>query len=298
MSADSVTPIIGIIPGLVSEEEIVRLRDNYCQAIVRAGGAPMIFPVVESLETYEKLLPIPDAFLLTGGSDIDPQRYASRIQVYEPKRYAEDDARSTVTEPSPRRDKVEDLVLNYAFTHDMPLLGICRGFQMINVHFGGTLYQDVSEQMEAQDPEALMISHWQGSSFDRPTHTVSVQPGSQLADFLNAATLNVNSMHHQGIRDLAPCLKAVAYAPDGLVEALEHPAKKFIMGVQWHPEFLRDSMPQRRLFNAFVQYAIESHHERQSLNSLPAEGPTLRISPEGDGLEAWGHAAFHTEQPA
>lgn len=291
MSANPITPIIGVVPGLVSDQEIVRLRDNYCQAIIAAGGAPIVLPITDDLAVYEKLLPLPDAFLLTGGSDIDPRRYADRIEVYEPKSYAEDDARSSVTQPSPRRDDMEELVLNYAYKYDMPVLGICRGAQMINVHFGGTLYQDLSDQMEnPEDDESLVISHWQGVSFDKATHAITIKPFSQLWDILNATAMNVNSMHHQGMRDLAPNMEAVAFAADGLVEAIEATDRKFMIGVQWHPEFFQKSKRSERLFKAFIQYARESHCERLLRRAEDEIERRLHINPGNDELRAWAEA--------
>lgn len=293
MSADHITPIIGVIPGLVSDQEIVRLRENYCRAIIAAGGAPIIFPVTDDPSVYERLLPLADAFLLSGGSDVDPRLYADRIQVYQPKSYAEDDARSSVAQPSPRRDNVESLVLNYAHRLDMPVLGICRGAQMLNVHFGGTLYQDLSDQLEGQaDDESLVISHWQGVSFDKATHSISIKPFSQLWDILNSTTMNVNSMHHQGIRDLAPNMEAVAFAPDGLVEAIEATDHHFMIGVQWHPEFFRNSKRSARLFRAFVQYARESHRERMVRAGAEVTERRLHISLGPDERTAWAQAAI------
>ena len=291
MSADQITPIIGVVPGLVSDQEIVRLRENYCQAVIAAGGAPIVLPVTEDVTVYEKLLPLADAFLLTGGSDVDPRLYGDRVEVYEPKSYAEDDARSAVTQPSPRRDNVEELVLNFAYQRNMPVLGICRGAQMLNVHFGGTLYQDLSDQMEnPEDDESLVISHWQGVSFDKATHAVTIKPFSQLWDILNATAMNVNSMHHQGIRDLAPNMEAVAFAPDGLVEAIEATDRSFMIGVQWHPEFFRKSKRSERLFRAFIQYARDSHQERMEQRGEQVAERRLHITLGSHDLRAWAQA--------
>ncbi|MDO4182108.1 MAG: gamma-glutamyl-gamma-aminobutyrate hydrolase family protein [Coriobacteriia bacterium] len=127
-------PLVGIVPSYVPEEDIFRLKQNYCQAIEQWGGMPLILPMTDDVRIYEYLLPQIDGFLFTGGHDISPECYG---ETYHSEK---------LSPLTPGRDRMEDRILNYAYDCDIPVLGVCRGMQMINVHFGGTLYQDLSEQ--------------------------------------------------------------------------------------------------------------------------------------------------------
>ena len=141
-------------------------------------------------------------------------------------------------------------LLELAFQQDLPVLGICRGIQLLNVCFGGTLYQDLPEQVSNS------ISHHQIPPYDQPVHTVSVLPETPLAALLEQETLAVNSYHHQGILKLAEALQPMAVAPDGLIESVWLPEKAFVWGVQWHPEYdYQKNVASQQIFQAFVQAA-------------------------------------------
>jgi putative glutamine amidotransferase len=147
------------------------------------------------------------------------------------------------------RDRVEIQLVRYAVQEKLPFLGICRGIQMVNVALGGSLYTHVIDQ----HPDAIKHDFVDGHKRDYLAHEVNIQPDSRLASILKIPTVKVNSLHHQGLRRLAPELKAAAYAPDGLVESVEIPAHPFGVAVQWHPEWLQAHAPMRALFKAFVE---------------------------------------------
>ena len=134
---DTHVPLIGIVPTFVPEEETIRLKLNYCQAIEQWGGMPLVLPMTDDLRIYEYLLPQIDGFLFTGGHDISPECYGDT-------RHSE-----KLSPLTPNRDRMEDRILNYAYDFDIPVLGVCRGMQMINVHFGGTLYQDLADEYQS-----------------------------------------------------------------------------------------------------------------------------------------------------
>ena len=251
-------PVIGIVPTYDPGEGILRMNNHYAQAVVAAGGAPLIIPFTSDVSVYESLLPRIDGFVLSGGQDISPVRYGGDITY------------GKLSELTPEREEVEYLLLSYAYQFDFPLLGICRGMQMINVFFGGSLYLDLEEQFDgvaAVDDVPVVgagvatsagsrVNHWQTVEYGRPTHTVSIMRSSKLGEILGVDHASVNSMHHQGVRTLSPNLSAAAYGPDGLVEGVEARDCRFLMGVQWHPEyFVEDGGHMAPLFRALINEA-------------------------------------------
>jgi putative glutamine amidotransferase len=131
---------------------------------------------------------------------------------------------------------------------EKPLLAICRGVQVFNVALGGSLYEDIASAL----PAAQRHDWYPNYPRDYLAHTVEVKPGSRLAEILGTHKLRTNSLHHQAIRQPAPALEVVAYAEDGVIEAVELPEKRFAIGVQWHPECLPEELAMQRLFKAFV----------------------------------------------
>jgi putative glutamine amidotransferase len=155
------------------------------------------------------------------------------------------------------RDRVELLLARKAAEDNLPLLAICRGVQVLNVAWGGTLYQDVPTQI----PNALRHNFHPDHARNHLGHEVSIVAGTLLAELLGEARLGVNSFHHQAARDVAPGLRVSATSPDGVIEALEAPDKRFVLGVQWHPEELvGDDRRMKRLFDAFVSAAACGGH--------------------------------------
>jgi putative glutamine amidotransferase len=241
-------PVIGIatqtldaIPG--ERPACWIMGQRYIRVVVAGGAVPWVIPLLPDDEAtlraiYERL----DGVFLTGGVDVDPAHYG---EPRHPK---------CGTTDGPR-DGTELRLVRWALADRKPLLGVCRGVQVINVAAGGTLFQDVASQYGAAVKHDCFPSPG-GYARNALTHGVSVTAGSRLERVLGVASAPVNSMHHQGIKDLAPGLVASAIAPDGLIEGIEGTNGQFLLGVQWHPEELADdSEPMRRLFTAFVEAA-------------------------------------------
>ncbi len=208
-------------------------------AIYQAGGLPIMIPLGLAEGDLQAILARVDGVLLPGGGDVDPSYY----------RYPASDLHKRVDMD---RDRVEIVTAQTAVTHHKPLLAICRGHQVLNVALGGTLWADIPSEM----PGALAHDFDDVKPRNYAAHTITVVPDSILAYHLGTTETAVNSLHHQGIRDLAPGLRAVATAPDGLIEGVELPGHPFAIGVQWHPEWLvADNPAMHRLFQGFIAAA-------------------------------------------
>lgn len=219
----------------------VRLNASYVHAVERAGGLPLIVPPLEQLAHAEAVIESCDGLLLTGGEDVDPERYG------EPRH-----PKLEIT--NPERDATEIALIEAARARGTPTLAICRGLQILNVALGGTLVQDI----RSQRPSA--IDHDPGGSRDAPAHAIDVEPDSQLARMLGVTHFSANSLHHQAADRVAEGLRATAWAPDGLVEGLEWTGHDgwWAVAVQWHPEELvlgAEPTPDRGLFAELVRRA-------------------------------------------
>jgi gamma-glutamyl-gamma-aminobutyrate hydrolase PuuD len=203
-------------------------------AVMRAGGAPLIIPTGMSAALLDALLERVDGLLLCGGADIDPGRYGAGAIA----------GIASVTDPA--ADVTDMLAARAARDRDLPTLGICRGAQMIAVASGGSLWQDIPMQF----PGAL--THRDSPS--AAMHPVALTSGSQLHELIGPIT-QVNSRHHQAIRDPGRDMEIVARAPDGIVEAIESHHHRFLLGVQWHPEELGDGFGSEELFTGLVRAA-------------------------------------------
>lgn len=197
-----------------------RLSGTYIQSILKAGGAPVIIPPVTDGATLRQIVASLDGLVMTGGEDINPLWYNE--QPIQP-----------LQEIDPVRDEYELKLLKLATDRNIPVFGICRGQQLINIAFGGTLYQDIPSQRSAN-----YIKHVQNLPIGYGSHTVSLVPGSQLAAITGQKELLTNSLHHQAVKDLALGFRATAYTTDSIVEAIEAWPDRPILGVQWHPEGL------------------------------------------------------------
>jgi len=215
-------PVIGICAAIESArwaawEVLVNLLPRtYSLAVQRAGGLALILPPDDvAAESPDELLDMLDGLILAGGSDIDPGSYGARPHP---------ETRAT----SPERDRFEIALGTRALERDMPVLGICRGMQMLNVIQGGTLNQHVRDLVQND-----LHRHTPGVFTD---HRVKLEPGSLAALVVGAEMTEVKSAHHQGIEELGEGIVTSGYADDGLVEAIELPDKSFAVGVLWHPE--------------------------------------------------------------
>jgi putative glutamine amidotransferase len=212
------------------------LMHQYIDALTEAGGVPVLIPSGLSEDSCQSLLKRLDGIIFTGGGDISVDCCDGEIN-------------PRVKGADAERDALEFKLLNIAVKAGKPFLGICRGIQLINVGLGGTLYIDIEDQF----PGALKHDYDSGSQRKLLAHEVYLEGDSLLANIVGDHQLKVNSLHHQGIKDLAPLLQATAHAADGLVEAVELPDHPFGMAVQWHPEWLTDQPVTRRFFQRFIE---------------------------------------------
>jgi putative glutamine amidotransferase len=219
------------------------MNQRYFLAVTAAGGVPWMIPLLHDdpgtlREIYQRL----DAVVLPGGVDLDPATYGEPLH-------------PGCGQIDPARDQVELQLARWAVADGMPLLGLCRGIQVINVAMGGTLWQDIESQL----PQALKHDYWPSAGYGRDylAHPVELAPASRLRELLERDRFLVNSMHHQAIRELSPALVATALAPDGVIEGIEaRAADRFLLGVQWHPEvFEPTDVPTRRLFRELTAAA-------------------------------------------
>lgn len=214
-----------------------RMGDSYIKAITNAGGIPVIIPNNADLSVIRELVDRLDGVLLSGGGDVDPNLYGQRPNGH-------------LGSVNPRRDASEIAIARYVLNEtDKPLLGICRGIQVMNVAMGGTLYIDL--------PSEGKLAHSLGMyQRDQVTHEVTVVKDSRLASIMGKGQGWVNSFHHEAVKDLADCFTASAVSdPDGVIEAIELPGDRFAVGVQWHPEELTARDEAMSLFKAFVNAA-------------------------------------------
>jgi len=230
-------PIIGITCGTEydSNQQAVadRLPRSYVRAVLAAGGAPLAIPNLKESET-DALLDILDGLILSGGRDIAPSLYGSA------------EAHPSV-ELDHDRDTRELPLIRTAIEMDLPILAICRGVQSLNVALGGTLYQD----LPTDRPSA--VAHRQDAARDAATHSIAVHDASLLTRSLGATELRVNSFHHQAVRQPAAALTVVGWAEDGLIEAVEMEGRRFVVGVQYHPEEMVGVCgASRQLFGALI----------------------------------------------
>jgi putative glutamine amidotransferase len=239
-------PVVGIatqtLPGVTGERQTCWLMGrSYIEELRKVGAVPWVIPLIpHDADTLGEIFSRLDGVFITGGVDVDPARYGE-----------EKTALCGTTDPD--RDAVEIALLKHALAHNLPVLAVCRGIQILNVACGGTLYQDVT----AQVPAALKHDFF--PTPERPSrkylaHDVTVKPGTRLGRILGGAVVPVNSMHHQAIKELAPNLAATAFAPDGIIEGVEGTGEQYLVAVQWHPEELTETHPeQARLFTTFAE---------------------------------------------
>lgn len=216
--------LMGIVGNLLFDEggmfpgyDRAYVNNDYVQTTVMAGGAPFILPLIPDYEAVKRQVESVDGIIISGGYDVDPLIYGE--------------------EPSqkqgglcPERDQYDLMVVKAAMELKKPILGICRGMQILNAALGGTMYQDLSQI------EGCYIKHNQGSRPEVASHSVKVEKGTKLCEILGEEVLT-NSFHHQALKDIAPGFKVSARAKDGVVEAFEM-EEGFVIGVQWHPEMM------------------------------------------------------------
>lgn len=226
-------PVIGIT--MYVRDGALRIPENYVRAVEAAGGIPHLFSMSCDPMAVRNETEIVDGVIFSGGEDISPLRYG-------------DQPCREIGKVSAVRDSAEALIFQCAQERQVPILGICRGMQFINVMLGGTLYQDIPSQWK--NP----IQHLQLPAKDVATHTVKINKGSRLWDIMKTTSVDVNSFHHQCVKDCSGQLRITAYSPDGVPEAVESVGNHRILGVQFHPEGLFEK---NQVFLALFQNFIE-----------------------------------------
>lgn len=213
----------------------------YVSAIVHAGGLPVILPLLDDEKLLRELYERCDAILFAGGNDPDPQLYG-------------EEADHTVADVSKLRDTVEVQLMRWSLDDKRPILGICRGMELLNIVRGGNLYQDIAQHLPAASNHNLSNAK---KDVHHIAHNLTVQAGSKLATVLGVTTIGANTHHHQAIKKLGDGLQAVAWAEDGVIEAVEDPKQSFVIGVQSHPESLeaKTVTEWQAVFHSFVEHA-------------------------------------------
>lgn len=230
-------PIIGITMAYDFEKCSSLIKEDYYEAIIYCGAVPILIPVTEEKSVWEHYLDICDGLILSGGPDIDAKYFGKYNMPYE-------------NEISPIRDSMEIFLAQQAIVGDKPILGICRGIQVINIAAGGSIFQDIYAE---NNTNMQLIKHSQQAPRWFQIHNIDIQSDTCLHSIFGSETLKVNSFHHQAVSHIAPGFTINAYAEDGIIEAVSKENKKFVLGVQWHPENLwRKDRTHLKLFERLV----------------------------------------------
>ena len=236
-------PIIGISSSVIVDDsgsfagyKRAYVNKDYVDAVIKAGGVPLIIPFNTDKEVIISQAQVIDGLIISGGHDVSPYNYGQ-----EPS--------PLLGETFPERDDYEMLLLEESKKRNLPILGICRGSQIINVAAGGTLYQDLSLI------PGNVLKHNQVSKPTLKTHKIQIEENSIISEIFGKETM-VNSFHHQALDKVADDFKVVARASDGIIEAIQHKTYKFLVGVQWHPEMLAVECDEaRELFKRLIEEA-------------------------------------------
>ena len=232
-------PVIGIVPMYDDKMENYRLRPGYMDAVETAGGIPVMLRPTEDECVLEQLIESCDGFIFSGGQDIEPARYG-------------EEKLERCEECMPSRDSYELKFLKLVLECNKPVLGICRGIQVFNVLYGGDLYQDIPTQLSEE------VVHRASVIGEAAMHTVEVYEGTPLADVTGEKTIEVNSFHHQAVKNLGAGLLPMAKSNDGVIEGAYVPNKRFAAAVQWHPELMfKTDKNAMALFKVLVEAAKE-----------------------------------------
>lgn len=213
------------------------LQHSYTNAILQAGGLPVLIPSLLPEEDFHALYSLVSGILFTGGGDISLD-------------YFKGDEHPRIDRVDAARDLTEISLMRAAVNDGKPVLGICRGIQVMNVALGGTLYTHLYDQLPGSLDHA-----YPGDLRRTLVHPIQVDSSSRSAEIFGETSLQVNSLHHQGLKDLAPGIRVAGHSPDGLAELVELEGHPYAVAVQWHPEWLTDQLPTRRLFKSFVDAA-------------------------------------------
>lgn len=232
-------PIIGITCSKTEDNEQYVLHRAHVKAIEQFGGMPIMLPYIvdESIEEISERI---DGLYLTGGGDLDPV-------------YFQEEPHRKLGEVDPERDRFELILTQQLLLKNKPIFAVCRGSQLLNVALGGKMHQHIYSELKSD------LQHIQTAPIDYPSHSVTISPNSKLFEMIETTYIRVNSNHHQANSTLGKHIIASAFAPDGVIEAIESTEHSFVIGVQWHPERLLDSSDEyaRKMYTAFIAACTE-----------------------------------------
>ena len=261
-------PVIGITGNY--DDLTCKLGQGYYKSVVAAGGVPLIIPPVADKDVVLNSLDHIDALILSGGGDYNPL-------------WAGEEPSPLLHNINRERDLPELLITRLAYNRQIPMLGICRGIQTLAMALGGKVAQDISE-VRGEKLE-VSVKHSQDADRSEPTHSITIEPNSVLHCLYGSEVLNVNSFHHQAVRETGEKFRVIAKSPDGIVEAMESTEYKSILGVQWHPECLKEGKP---LFEWLVNEAKayrQAHRVHDHVLTLDTHCDTPMFFPQGIHFE-------------
>ena len=236
-------PIIGISPSYDIENKRIFLNKQYIDAVIESGGIPFVLPLTNDPKIVLKTIEQIDGLILSGGTDIDPECYGEANT-------------GKSLEICPFRDESEEVLIRLALEADIPVLGICRGMQARFVFCGGSLIQDIPSE------HGFSVIH----RLDKPEiafHSINVEKSSPLSDSMGFGTHTINSYHHQAVKNIAPDFSVCAVSEDGIIESIYHKNKKFVLGVQWHPERDGDiATENKKIVDHFIKICCETKKEK------------------------------------
>lgn len=229
-------PLIGVTPGLDNTKDSLFIQNAYIASVIKAGGLPVLLPLTMDEKLADIIAGSFDGFLISGGPDVDARLYG-------------EDNLPFNGEISPLRDYLETFIIKEAVRRNKPVLGICRGMQIMNTALGGTLYQDIHSQL----PHRMLLKHSQNAPKWYPVHEIVLTGGSVASESFASLRADVNSFHHQAVKDPAPGFNITSRASDGIIESIEYSDHRYAVGVQWHPELMWQENPvYLKIFEKFV----------------------------------------------
>lgn len=233
-------PIIGVTALFDDDRDSIWMLPSYLNVITDLGGIPVILPIIDNENDIRRIVSKFDGFVITGGQDVNPAIYNEKRAEY-------------CGNINNGRDTTEKILIDEVLNLDKPLLAICRGFQLLNVYLGGTLYQDI----KIEKNNNIESVHKQDKPYYVPSHKVKINENSLLFNITGKEEILVNSMHHQAIKNLSTHLKVAAISEDEIIESAYMDNKKFVLGVQWHPELLyKNYEEQKNIFKKFMQKTL------------------------------------------
>jgi putative glutamine amidotransferase len=231
-------PLIGITPAYSYDEEKIYINNGYMESVNKTGGLAILLPLTDDESLLMDVIKRCDGFLVSGGPDIDAKYYNENNFAFN----------GTI---SPLRDAMDIYITKKAFEAKKPILGICRGIQVLNVAMGGTLYQDINSQIKGQN----ILKHSQNAPKWYPIHEIYIERDSIIWETFKTGITRVNSFHHQAVKDVAPGFVVTSKAADGVIESIEY-VGQFAVGVQWHPEVMwKKDIAYLKIFEYFISAA-------------------------------------------